>query len=438
MRRLTRWLSIAVVALGALSQAGCSSTSDKTPPPTPPAAPTGLTATAADTAVGLAWTPVAGATGYAVYRGTATGALGAKTKIASPTSAAYNDTAVSNGTAYFYQVTASNAVGESAGSAEVSATPSASLPPAAPTGVSATPHPSSVTVTWSAVATATSYNLYWSETPGVTKGSGTKITGVTSPHTLGGLTTGTTYYFVVTAQNGNGESVESLEVSATPTAPPPYIVALVIRWPVALPDVPVMEVRICTSNPCTAAVTGATVTVNGTTLAFNATTHVYEASSPVPDAGAAVTVSVTIPSGGEVKAGTYTASGTMYTSAPSVTSPTAATTWTKESANTVTWAGGAPTSTTPASAYVVGIMDSAGTFYPTTSDGPVEVSIGTTSFVLPANSITVAGTYTAWVGIATNGIIAATGSDGIAFSNALEGSGLYLGYVGPFVEFTVN
>jgi len=74
-----------------------------------------------------------------------------------------------------------------------------------------------VSISWSSVSGATSYNIYWSTTSGVTKTTGTKITGGTSPYTHTGLTNGTTYYYVVTAVNSYGESSESSQVTGTPT-----------------------------------------------------------------------------------------------------------------------------------------------------------------------------------------------------------------------------
>ena len=96
--------------------------------------------------------------------------------------------------------------------------------PSVPTGVNATAGNGQVTITWDAVAGATSYNIYWSTTAGVIKANGTKISNVTSPYIHSGRTNGTTYYYVVTAENDNGESSESAEVSAKPgvadTTPP--------------------------------------------------------------------------------------------------------------------------------------------------------------------------------------------------------------------------
>jgi hypothetical protein len=89
--------------------------------------------------------------------------------------------------------------------------------PAAPTGVTATPGNGQVTISWNAVSGATSYNIYWSTTDNVTKANGKKFTGVVSPQLLTNLTSGITYYFVVTAVNAYGESGESSQVNSGPS-----------------------------------------------------------------------------------------------------------------------------------------------------------------------------------------------------------------------------
>jgi hypothetical protein len=78
------------------------------------------------------------------------------------------------------------------------------LPP--PAKIVAYPNHGRIAVTWPLVSGATSYNLYWGTTFPVTSGNSTKVTGVTSPYTLTGLTNGTAYYFAATAQNALGES----------------------------------------------------------------------------------------------------------------------------------------------------------------------------------------------------------------------------------------
>ena len=89
---------------------------------TAPATPIGLVASAGNASVGLTWTASAGATSYSVYRGTAAGAEGA-TAVGTSTSNSFTNTGLTNGTTYYYTITASNAAGTSAKSAEVHATP---------------------------------------------------------------------------------------------------------------------------------------------------------------------------------------------------------------------------------------------------------------------------------------------------------------------------
>ncbi len=90
---------------------------------TAPAAPTNLFATAANAVVTLNWSASPAATNYYVKRSPTSGSGYAT--IASVAGMSYSDLQVTNGRTYFYVVTAGNAIGESANSAEVSATPKA-------------------------------------------------------------------------------------------------------------------------------------------------------------------------------------------------------------------------------------------------------------------------------------------------------------------------
>jgi fibronectin type 3 domain-containing protein len=89
---------------------------------TAPPTPTGLVATGGNASVALTWTASAGATSYSIYRGTAAGAEGA-TPVGTATSNSFTDTGLTNGTTYYYKITASNTAGTSAQSSEVHATP---------------------------------------------------------------------------------------------------------------------------------------------------------------------------------------------------------------------------------------------------------------------------------------------------------------------------
>lgn len=96
--------------------------------------------------------------------------------------------------------------------------------PTVPARVLANPSATSVTLTWLPVAGATQYNVYRAGVPGVTRSSTglagyTVTTGLTlTTHTATGLNSGQAYYFVVTAVDAAGESSESAEVLAMPSA----------------------------------------------------------------------------------------------------------------------------------------------------------------------------------------------------------------------------
>ena len=321
---------------------------------TPPASPS---ATAGNGQVTLSWTAAPGAIGYNIYRGTSAGGEAAQPVATNITGVTYIDTGLINGPNYYYKITAITTGGESASSAEVSATPSggdgllgiyysgpnftgttvkrvdpqvnfdwgsgspiagipvdnfsvawtgsikpptsgsytfytntddgvrlyvngqqvindwtdhgaledASVPislvggqsysirmeyydnqflasaqlswsgpqiskalvpqavlfsaalPTAPTNLKATAGAGKVTLTWTAVTGATSYNIYRGTSAGgeAPQPIATGVTAATFVNT--GLNTGGTYYYKITAVNAGGESIQTAEVSATPT-----------------------------------------------------------------------------------------------------------------------------------------------------------------------------------------------------------------------------
>ena len=181
-----------------------------------PSAPTGLTATPGNALVNLSWTASSGATSYNIYRGTSSG--NETTTVATGvTSTSYTNTGLTNGTMYYYRITATNSYGTSGYSNEASATPTAgvSIPPA-PTNLTASPGNAQAVLSWTASSGATSYNVYRGTSSGSETSFATGIT--TTTYTNTGLTNGTTYYYKVAAVNSAGTSGLSNEASATPAA----------------------------------------------------------------------------------------------------------------------------------------------------------------------------------------------------------------------------
>ncbi|MBV8515437.1 MAG: hypothetical protein JO260_09065 [Acidobacteria bacterium] len=185
-----------------------------------PAAPTGVTATAGNAQVAIAWTASSGATSYHVKRSTAS--AGPFTQISAPTTTNFTDATVTNGTTYFYVVSALNSAGESANSTAASAKPTAptqpqpQVPPV-PASLVAAAGNAQIALTWSISSGATSYHVKRSITTG---GPYTQVFApTTNTFTDTSLTNGTQYFYVVSALNSSGESANSAEATGTPTAP---------------------------------------------------------------------------------------------------------------------------------------------------------------------------------------------------------------------------
>jgi len=133
---------------------------------------------------------------------------------------AYSDTAVSNGTTYYYQVSAVNAIGEGSRSTERSATPVAPASvPSAPQGLSATQSfPKGIDLAWSAPASnggsaITGFRIYRSTTSG-TESFLAAVPAGTTTHRDTSTKKGTRYYYIVRAVNAIGEGASSTEASA--------------------------------------------------------------------------------------------------------------------------------------------------------------------------------------------------------------------------------
>jgi len=73
-----------------------------------------------------------------------------------------------------------------------------------------------ITLSWTSVPGASSYNVYWAAAPGVTVATGNRVTGALSPTTHSGLTNGQTYSYLVTATVAGSESAPSPVAQTTP------------------------------------------------------------------------------------------------------------------------------------------------------------------------------------------------------------------------------
>jgi hypothetical protein len=179
-----------------------------------PSTPAGLVATAGDMQVALAWNASSGASTYSVKRASTSG--GPYTIAADNlTTRAYTDTPLTNGTTYYYVVSASNTCGESANSAQVSATPTAVQPPAAPTNLKATGAKRKVMLTWTqSTSTGITQNRIYRAATSAGPFTAIALIGANTGYTDTQVVSGTTYYYVVTALRGSQESGPSTQASA--------------------------------------------------------------------------------------------------------------------------------------------------------------------------------------------------------------------------------
>jgi len=184
--------------------------------PTPPApsVPLGVSAVGGTNQVTLDWAGSAGAAGYQVERATISG--GPYLAVADIGSTNYEDTNLLAGTTYYYVIAATNLSGASLFSPEAAA---ATIPavkyglPGAPTALSLRLTYLEINLSWAAGFGATGYQVKRATI------SGGPYTIVATPSGTGwldsGLAYGTTYYYVISAVNGYGESVDSAEAALT-------------------------------------------------------------------------------------------------------------------------------------------------------------------------------------------------------------------------------
>ena len=323
---------------------GTSLTTTQVSVTTPFGAPTGLVATASPSQVGLNWTAVSGASSYKVFRGTASGSL---SQIGTSATNAYMDTTAANGTTYFYSVRAYNGT-DSADSNEVTIQAISSFSLTAATAASA----SSINLTWEAASGAASYDVRYGTSPGVYLFTASNVT---SPYTLNGLSSGTTYYVSIQAKNsvGSGTTYNSNEMNAKTGLGAPSTLNLVatsgnvaVSWSAVSGATNYNVYRGTSSGSYTQIASAVTGTSYSNSLVSNGTTYFYMVrsyngiesvdsveKSVQPIGTFAITAATTASSAGinvswpaATGASTYdvrygTASGSYTTTATGVTSP---------------------------------------------------------------------------------------------------------------------
>jgi len=192
--------------------------------PNPPSAPTGLTATPTSTSrVSLAWN--AAATGglaiqnYQVYRGPSATNL---TKLVTVLQTSYVDTSASAGATYYYGVEAVDTGGDISPMSAL-AMVTMPTPPAAPTGLVATPMSTTrVSLTWNAAASGGLPIMFYQVFRGTSFSNLSQLAAAAqTPYTDSSASQGTTYYYAVEAEDTGGDlSPMSAVATATAFMPP--------------------------------------------------------------------------------------------------------------------------------------------------------------------------------------------------------------------------
>ena len=179
-----------------------------------PATPT-LPASGANGLVSLSWTASGGATSYNIFRSTTSGGEGSTpyATVSAPATT-YADPSVTNGTTYYYKVSAVNTYGQSAQSTEQSATPAA--PPAAPSNLTASAvSKSQINLAWTNNATNATGVAVQRSTDNVNFTQIATLAASATTYSSTGLARSTTYYYKVDAYNSGGASAYSNTASAT-------------------------------------------------------------------------------------------------------------------------------------------------------------------------------------------------------------------------------
>jgi hypothetical protein len=252
MKRLLSYLLLLMMIIFSVS--ACGSKSDAPVAATTTYLNVQVRADAGNGEVTLDWQMVAGAKTYNIYyiadpTGTysstnkpSSATMKAGTKISSIISATKTITGLTNGTTYWFAISAVTSSVESDLSIAISATPSTTTIPAAPENVRANAGNAQVTVTWTPVAGVDYYTVYCYTESGLTLNEGivdhipqansSQIVDSTTIDWIygsnvsstpnAGLVNGTTYYFFVVSVSGSKTNTSFFESATPSTTPPPF------------------------------------------------------------------------------------------------------------------------------------------------------------------------------------------------------------------------
>ena len=175
--------------------------------------PTSVVATALDHQVQLSWSPYPGASYYIIYRSSPGDSNFQPISGAQPTLNTFTDTGLTNGTIYYYEISAVVNGVETDPSWEVWATPVAK--PGTPGSVTASNSCDGVLVSWPTIATASEIKIYRSTDSGQTYPLFQELGGTNTSYLDTLVASGSGYSYKLTALNASGESTSSSPVTVT-------------------------------------------------------------------------------------------------------------------------------------------------------------------------------------------------------------------------------